>query len=578
MKVLLVAVNAKYIHTCPAVYSLKACADRRGIPGLSVEIAEYTINDRYQDVLAGILSYQADVVAFSTYIWNVDRIRRLIRDVRLVWGPEGVDMDDPFSAGSRRIWLGGPEATWYPAPFLKEDGADLCMLGEGEEIFPWLCETCMSACGSKSCDSKPADPDPDGYPKSFCPESFCPEISLRENLPAGLAFLRDGELVSTGPAAPVDMNQIPFLYDDLSLFSNRILYYEASRGCPFSCAYCLSGRERGIRYRDPDIVEKELQYFLDQQVTQVKFVDRTFNADPVFAMRVWQYLQDHDNGVTNFHFEIEADRITDEELELLGSLRPGLIQMEIGVQSANPVTLRAVHRRPDLTRIAAVMSALTGRQNINLHLDLIAGLPFEDLDSFRHSFNTVYVMRPHQFQVGFLKLLKGTELYDRREEYGLVCSEDSPYEVLRTKWISYEELEILHRVSDRVEEYVNTQGFRRSLPLAERLFPDAFSLFRELAEYYRVHGYEQRRPSVFQRYVIFADFLKETAVRECLGGEELSGILETVRLDQHLHTHPSRRMTAEETFDLPEGRVRLRFDYRHTSPVNEEASVVTVPE
>ena len=555
MKILLVAVNAKFIHTCPAVYSLKACAELQNIDDLTIAVLEFTINDRYQDVLSGILAQDADVIAFSSYIWNTDRIRRLIRDIRLVRGE------------SVRLWAGGPEATYYPERFLREDGADLCMLGEGEDVFSALAV------------------DYAGKDKGASP------IAKREadSCLRGIAFLREGDLVSTGLAAPVDMDGIPFLYRDLTLFSDRILYYEASRGCPFSCAYCLSGRERGIRRRNLDTVRQELQFFLDQRVRQVKFIDRTFNSDPDFAMAIWRYLQEHDNGVTNFHFEIEADRMTGEELALLQGLRPGLIQMEIGVQSANPETLRSVHRRPELTRIAEVMAALVPAQNINLHLDLIAGLPYEGMESFRHSFNTVYAMQPHQFQVGFLKLLKGTELYDRREEYGLVCSGDIPYEVLKTRWMSYGELEILHRISDRVEETVNSQGFRRSLPLAEKLFPDAFALFEALAAYYRREGYEQKRPSVFQRYDIFSAFLQERwaalgedaqqAAADALKvtrEEALLLILETVRLDRCLHTHQSRRMTAAEAFHFPGETLHLRFDYRSCSPVNGEASVAEI--
>ena len=422
--------------------------------------------------------------------------------------------------------------------FLKEDGVDLCMLGEGEDVFSALAA---------------------GLSDSW------------RNLP-GLALLENDTVVSTGLAAPVGLNRIPFLYHDLSLFENRILYYESSRGCPFSCAYCLSGRERGIRYRNPEVVEEELQFFLDQRVRQVKFIDRTFNADPVFAMRVWRYISDHDNGITNFHFEIEADRLTEEELELLVTLRSGMVQMEIGVQSANPNTLRSVHRRPDLTRIRDAVARLVPAQNINLHLDLIAGLPYEDMASFQHSFNEVYGMRPHQFQVGFLKLLKGTELYDRREEYGLVCSEDAPYEVLKTKWLSYEDVAKLHRISDRVEEYVNSQGFRRSLPLVEACFPDAFSLFEALADYYVETGADRQQPSVFRRYEIFRDFMQQTLRKAgAADGEKERQILETIRFDQCLHSHTSRRMTAEETFSFGEGTQTYCFDHRKTSPVNGEA-------
>ena len=537
MKILLAAVNAKYIHTCPAVYSLRAYA-YASVPEMSgkitIETAEFTINDNYQDVLAGIMACEADVIGFSTYIWNVDRVRRLIRDIRRI-------REDTV-----RIWAGGPEAGWYPDRLLKEDGADLCMRGEGEVVFSELVR-CTALKGSLI--------GPEDYPEGV----------------AGLSFLRGGEIVHTGTARPADLDRIPFLYRDLSLFDNRIIYYEASRGCPFACAYCLSGRERGTRYRSLETVREELQFFLDQKVKQVKFVDRTFNADPVFATEIWTYIRDHDNGITNFHFEIEADRMTDDELELVSSFRPGLIQMEIGVQSANPETLRSVHRYPQLDRIRHVMHMLEPRQNINLHLDLIAGLPFEGMDSFRESFKAVYEMRPNQFQLGFLKLLKGTELYDRREEYGLVCSQDAPYEVLKTKWLSYEDLVKLHRISDRVEEYVNSQGFRRSLPLVEKLFPDAFSLFDALADYYRENGYDKNKPSGKKRYEILADF---AAVRA--DETQLANIREMIRFDQALHIHPSRRMQLEETFDFGGGPVTCRFDHSECSPVNGEAKAETV--
>ena len=541
MKVLLIALNAKYIHTCPAVYSLRAYA-AASMPELkghvSIGVAEYTINDRYQDVLAGIMEAHADILGFSTYIWNVDRVHRLIRDIRRIRGDEV------------QIWAGGPEATWYPEAFLAGDGADLCMLGEGEVVFAGMVR--------RAWDNKKAGEKYTDLPMDL----------------QGLAFLRQGQLVTTGMAEPADMDRIPFLYEDLSLFDNRILYYEASRGCPFGCAYCLSGRERGIRCRDLETVKKELQYFLTNRVRQVKFVDRTFNANADFATEIWTFIRDHDNGITNFHFEIEADRMTKEELELVSSLRPGLIQMEIGVQSANAGTLASVHRSPRLDRIREVMEVLVRRQNINLHLDLIAGLPFEGMESFRRSFQAVYDMRPHQLQLGFLKLLKGTELYDRREEYGIVCSESAPYEVLKTKWLSYEELDLLHRVSDRVEEYVNSQGFRRSLPLAEALFPDAFSLFEALAAYYREQGYDLNRPSVQRRYEIFEAFT-DRRLRETKGTspQQRQELMETIRLDRYLHVHPSRKMSAEDVFDFGDGPVRIRFDYRNCSPVNGEAAM-----
>ena len=536
MKILLTAVNAKYIHTCPAIYSLKAYADSCGKPVPEILTAEYTINDRYQDVLSGILEKQADVIAFSTYIWNTDYVCRLIRDIRRV------------RRQSVQIWAGGPEASYTAETFLRRTGADLVMLGEGEETFALLAALTLT----------PAFPD--DFPRCLGEET------------GGIAYLERGRLVHNGMAVPADLAAVPFMYGDLSAFSDRILYYESSRGCPFGCAYCLSGRERGVRYRPLELVMEELRFFLERKVKQVKFVDRTFNASPGRALKIWNYIREHDNGVTNFHFEIEADCMTEEELELLSDMRPGLVQLEIGVQSANPLTLGSVHRSTSLDAVRRLMERLAPAQNINLHLDLIAGLPWEDLESFRASFQAVSDMRPNQLQLGFLKVLPGTELSDRREEYGLVCSDYAPYEILRTKWLSFEDLALLHRVSDRVEEFVNSQGFRRSLPLAETLFPGAFAMFEALAGYYRRSGYESRRPSVQQRYVIFTDFISQVLEEHPeISEHRKQMLLETIRLDQALHVHPSRRM--QNCLELNvDGRPRkYHVNYLHCSPVNGEA-------
>ena len=561
MKILLTAVNAKYIHTCPAVYSLKAFAGKHGNGKTQIGIAEYTINDRYQDVLSGILSHHADVIAFSVYIWNRDYICRLIRDIRKICGQDVL------------IWAGGPEPTYDPETFLFREKADLCMLGEGEETFTRLSDLLS--------EGKPVryPPDLPGIAFQSSPSRERKHDGT-DSAPGDLSHTEVGAetLVCTGMAPPVALDSIPFLYEDLSVFENRILYYEASRGCPFGCAYCLSGKERGLRHRDVGTVKQELSFFLREKVKQVKFIDRTFNADPAFAAKIWRFLQENDNGVTNFHFEIEADRMTEELLELVSSFRPGLIQMEIGVQSANPDTLRSVNRNPDLGRIRKVMDTLVKKQNINLHLDLIAGLPHEGIDSFRKSFQAVYSMRPHQFQLGFLKLLRGTALWDRREEYGLVCSEDAPYEVLKTKWLSYEELHLLHEISDRLEEFVNTQGFRRSLCLAEELFPDSFSLFENLVCFFRASGYDRVHLSVQRRYEVFAEFIqKQAEQRKDYPEEKLRLILETIRFDRMLHTHPPRRMILQETFDFGEGDVTICFDHRSCSPVNGEALFSVIP-
>ena len=591
MKILLAAVNAKYIHTCPAIYSLRAYALANCRPCPEICLAEYTINDRYEDVLAGILGTKANVIAFSTYIWNISVIYRLSRDIRKVRGKQV------------QIWAGGPEASYTAADFLRKASADLVMLGEGEVTFSRLAQQAMLSAG-KPDDRAGFDQIP-GI--AYFRSASCGSLFSQQNLKnrqirstkvhhpcfpdSGNDFLHSEasekdfaadtseEFIETGFAPPVDLSELPFLYQDLSAFTNRILYYESSRGCPFSCAYCLSGKEHGVRYRDLSLVRKELQFFLDRKVKQVKFVDRTFNADPERALAIWRYIKDHDNGITNFHFEIEADRMTPEEFRLLEGFRPGLIQMEIGVQSANPMTLKSVHRNTSLEAVERMMKILVPPQNINLHLDLIAGLPWEDRESFRHSFQKVYEMRPHQFQLGFLKLLPGTELYERREEYGLICSDTAPYEVLQTKWLSFEELALLHRISDRIEEFLNSQGFRRSLPLAESLFPDAFALFHALADYYREKGYETNRPSIQKRYLLFTEFILQAFEQHPeLSEKDKKRILETIRLDQALHVHPSRKMKAELVLE-PDGRpTRYQIDYLCCSPVNGEASFTETAE
>ena len=570
MKILLVAINAKFIHTCPAIYSLRSYALSMGSPLPEIALCEYTINDRYMDILSSLLETDADVIAFSTYIWNSERSRRLIRDIKKA-------REDLL------LLAGGPEAGYAPLPFLL-DGIELCMCGEGEETFLYLART-LAMTGAL-----PTPEQLKGHP--------------------GFAFLENGKLTFTGMAPCVNLDELPFLYQDMPLPRHRIIYYESSRGCPYSCAYCLSGKEKGIRTRSLALVEKELQFFLDEKVPQVKFMDRTFNAIPSHAMAIWTYLKEHDNSITNFHFEIEARAITKEEILLLKSLRPGLIQMEIGVQSANEVTLRSVCRSPDLGPIEALMKELVPPQNINLHLDLIAGLPYEGLESFARSFNKVYALTPHQFQLGFLKLLPGTPLWEKRDEYDLIASSDAPYEILKTRWLSIEELNLLRRISDTVEIYVNSQGFRHSLPLLETLFPDAFTLFAELTSYRLQKGQDGSSLSLAGRYALLTDFTREVGKRgedkeieseaevlaenkkiekevqetdqgaqetdrqakERKKNRDISRILETIRFDSFLHVHKSRRMQTEETFDFGDGPIRYHFDYQHTSPVNGEAS------
>ena len=410
MKFLLVAVNAKYIHSNPAIYSLRAYAGE----GLRkfVELAEYTINQQMQEILADIYGRKPDVIGFSCYIWNWRLIRELLTEI-------------PKLLPRTQLWLGGPEVS-YDADVILKDYPQLTgiMVGEGEATFRELLQYYVDGCSQTvPGNNRTADGLEE---KTFDSPGKLDEIS--------------GLCLSAGYTAwrgLTDMSSIPFLYSDLALFENRIIYYESSRGCPFRCSYCLSSLEKQVRFRDINVVKRELQFFLDHRVKQVKFVDRTFNCNHEHTKAIWQYLLEHDNGVTNFHFEISADLLCEEEIILLNCFRPGLAQLEIGVQSTNPETLKAIQRRTDLDRLERVVTAIRRGKNVHQHLDLIAGLPREDYESFGRSFDRVYRIRPEQLQLGFLKVLKGSEMWEKAKEYGIAYLDEPPYEVLYTKWLSY---------------------------------------------------------------------------------------------------------------------------------------------
>ncbi len=466
MKFLLVAVNAKYIHSNPAIYSLRAYAGEALKE--HIELAEYTINQSVQDILADIYSRRPEVIGLSCYIWNWRLIQELLRELpKLLPGTD--------------IWLGGPEVSYDGERILGEyPRVKGIMVGEGEETFKELMEyytSCKSSIG--------ADTTLQGIP--------------------GL-YLHCGP---TGDREPVDMSRIPFLYSDLSLFENRIIYYESSRGCPFRCSYCLSSIDKKLRFRDLSIVKRELQFFLDHGVKQVKFVDRTFNCNREHAMTIWQYISENDNGVTNFHFEISADILGEEELALLERMRPGLVQLEIGVQTANGNTLTAIRRFMNIERLEYVVGRLRRSHNVHLHLDLIAGLPYEGYESFGASFNRVYAMEPEQLQLGFLKVLKGSAMEEEAEKYGLVYQDMPPYEVLYTKWLTFEEVLRLKRIEEMVELYYNSNQFVYTLKFLEQAFETPFQMYEQLAAFYERKGYFKNSPARSYRYQVLLEFAKE---------------------------------------------------------------------
>ena len=459
MKILLAGISAKFIHSCLAVHLLTQYARRQY--GIRCSAAEYTINQSEDAILGEIYRQAPELLGFSCYIWNYEIIRRLVRSIKKV-------LPDTL------IFLGGPEVSFDAPAALAETGADFILSGEGEEPFSQLCLALIHG----------------------TPLAEVPSLTWK-----------DGGAVRTNPMAkPLDLDKLPFVYEDFSLFENRILYYEAQRGCPFNCQYCLSSTDKGVRFQPLEKVRSELKLFLDAKVPQVKFVDRTFNTSGKFAMEIWRFLAEHDNGVTNFHFEMESDLFTEEQLEFLSTVRPGLFQFEIGVQSANPETLKAVDRRTDFEKLAQVVKRLKAGKNIHLHLDLIAGLPFEDYESFGRSFDTVYRLSPDQLQLGFLKLLKGSGLRRDAAKYGIVCRDEAPYEVLATRELPFSDLLRLKEIEEQVELYYNSGRFRAALGYLVPLAESPFRFFEKLALFRWEKGLHLVPHSLLGQYEILCRF------------------------------------------------------------------------
>ena len=509
MKFLLAAINAKYIHSNPGVYSLRAFA-RTKIPGADIEIGEYTINHQMDLILQDIYRRKPDFIGFSCYIWNISYIMEIVRDVKKVL-PEA------------EIWLGGPEVSYDAKKVLtREPDVRGIMRGEGELTFTELVRAYLQ---------REKTSVPDGYTgESFrgqakeetsgCAENTrMPENAEGENAHSDRLDLRqipgityraaNCEIEEHGPQRLLSLDEIPFYYDDMAGFENRIVYYESSRGCPFSCSYCLSSIDKTVRFRSLDLVLPELQFFLDHKVPQVKFVDRTFNCKREHTLGIWRYLVEHDNGITNFHFEVSADIFDEEELELIGKMRPGLIQLEIGIQSTNPDTIREIHRHMDLVKLKRAVDRVYDYRNTHQHLDLIAGLPYENYESFMRSFDDVYRMRPDQLQMGFLKVLKGSYMEEQVAAYDLKYRGIPPYEVLSTKWLPYSDVIRLKGVEDMVEVYYNSGQFPATMKLLEKRFQRPSEIFVDLAEYYEKNGLTGISHSRLARYEILYRFLEE---------------------------------------------------------------------
>lgn len=498
MKTLLTAVNAKYIHSNLAVYSLKAYAERFFE---DISLAEYTINQTFDDILMDIYRQKPDLLCFSCYIWNISFVGQLLEEI-------------PKILPGTEVWLGGPEVSYDAEDVLtRYPMLRGVMCGEGEETFLELVRFYHG------------EGDGLGTVKG---------IVYREET---------GEIRRTDAREIMDLSRVPFVYERIEDFKNRIIYYESSRGCPFSCSYCLSSVDKCLRFRDLELVKKELQFFIDHEVPQVKFVDRTFNCKHSHAMEIWSYIREHDKGITNFHFEVAADLLNEEEIDLIGRMRPGLIQLEIGIQSANPDTITEIRRKMDLDKVREIAEKLRSGKNVHRHLDLIAGLPFEDYESFVHSYNEVYAMRPEQLQLGFLKVLKGSLMHEKVNEYGLVYQGRPPYEVLSTKWISYSDIIRLKEVEEMTEVYYNSAQFRNVMEHLEkatkknkeRCFESAFAMYASLAAYYEQNNLSGISHSRIDRYRILYDFMKAQ------GLEKEEEYIEWLTLDLYLRDNVKNR-------------------------------------
>jgi len=494
MKILLTALNAKYIHSNLAVYSLKAAA--REYKEM-IEIAEFTINNSEDYVLEEIYKRKPDVLMFSCYIWNLSMIENVMREFHKLC-PEVP------------IWLGGPEVSYEVGRFLEEHPEVMgVMMGEGEETLRELCDHYVKQKDVQ----KRADGTFDG--KGTIEKGN----GLKDIL--GIAYRKaNGEIQVNPWRAILDMSTLPFAYERKEDFSNRIIYYESSRGCPFSCSYCLSSVDKKLRFRDLELVKRELQFFIEQKVPQVKFVDRTFNCHHEHAMAIWQFIHEHDNGVTNFHFEVSADLINEEELALMKQMRPGLIQLEIGVQSTNELTIQEIKRTMKLERLKEVVREIKSFGNIHQHLDLIVGLPFENYVTFQKSFDDIYALQPNQLQMGFLKVLKGSYMYAHAVEYGILYHDNPPYEVLATKWLSYEDVLRMKRIEEMLEVYYNSGQYEIAMKVLKGSFKSAFEMFQRLGDFYEAKGYFGMSHSRIRRCEILLEFLEE-AVCESTNKETL---------------------------------------------------------
>lgn len=598
MKILLAACNAKYIHSNLAVYSLQAYAAAHGH---KIERAEYTINNQLEDILEKIYRQKPDVLLFSCYIWNIEYVKELVSEFHKL-RPEVP------------IWVGGPEVSFETERFLRENPAVTgIMMGEGERTLTELCDYFEQFEQDIQFTTKNREEVQTELVRAHAEnEKRTGDLSeIKEKMLEkidGISYRRSDGTVAIQPLRSLlPMDELPFCYANLKDFEHRIIYYESSRGCPFSCSYCLSSVDKKLRFRSLPLVYKELQFFIDAKVPQVKFVDRTFNCQHEHAMGIWKYIKEHDNGITNFHFEISADLLRKDELELISDMRPGLIQLEIGVQSTNGDTIREIHRTMRLEEVYRAVNRVKAGKNIHQHLDLIAGLPFEDYQRFQQSFNDIYALHPQQLQLGFLKVLKGSYMYEHAQEYGLVYRSRPPYEVMSSKWVSYDEMLEIRLVEEMLELHYNSGQFLTYLAVLEQKYDSVFQLFLDMGHYYRSNGYldcnhnrvhrteivldfaaavDPERKAVYQEALMFDLYKIEKSKSRPVWARDLS--LEKKKTSRYLRAHGMEKKYCHlERFYWidEEGQYRqggeplwFLFDYETRDSLTNEAAITVITE
>ncbi|MDD4369735.1 MAG: B12-binding domain-containing radical SAM protein [Anaerostipes sp.] len=509
MNIILTAINAKYIHSNLAVYSLKAYAKEYLD---QVVIAEYTINQQTDDILMDLYKKKPDILCFSCYIWNITYVKSILREIRKLY------QDIP-------IWLGGPEVS-YDAKKVLEELPEVTgvMMGEGEKTFVEVLDY------------------------------YHGKVASLSNV-KGITYRTKNGIQENPWREVMDLSEVPFVYQDLEKFKNKIIYYESSRGCPFSCSYCLSSVDKCLRFRDLDLVKKELKFFLDAKIPQVKFVDRTFNCNHQRCIDIFQFILDHDNGITNFHFEVAADLLNEQELSLIEKMRPGCIQLEIGVQSTNLKTIDEIQRKMDFHHVASVVKRINAGENVHQHLDLIAGLPYEDMKSFQRSFDDVYAVEPEQLQLGFLKVLKGSYMEEMKDSYGMVFQSQPPYEVLYTKWLSYEDVLLLKGVEEMVEVYYNSRQFEATICTLGQEYESKFQLYLKLGKFYEENGYHMIKHTRISRYKILLEF-----IQTCVSEDKYEMYKELLAYDLYLRENLKNRPDFLLPYSVTKDELHMFYD------------------